>query len=88
MYSRHIRTLKSGITLAPRAAIGGSVVGEGRLTTRLRVSIGRGVMGIKTKYDKKLDVFAKELRKKIYRCRNKIRVEIASTKFQGVAILE
>ena len=37
------------ITLAPRAAIGGSVVGEGRLTTRLRVSVGRGEGEVKIK---------------------------------------
>ena len=35
------------ITLSPRAAVGGSVVGEGRLTTRLRVSVGRGAVKIK-----------------------------------------
>ena len=62
-----MRALKSGgITLSPRAAIGGSVVGEGRLTTRLRVSIGRGATGIK--FDKKLDILANDL-KKIYRGR-------------------
>ena len=52
------------ITLAPRAAIGGSVVGEGRLTTRLRVSVGRGEEEVKIKKTwEKIDIFFKKLRK-------------------------